>query len=484
MISSVDALTQRLNADPYRVDLLVERLLIHTARHDAEAARNDLATIQRLGVARTLGPSLARVVSGELRVTEEADHFLLFDPEVESAQLGWTLHLLRDGRSLADRFFGRLDRCLLIELSPHLSGFHHATSEVPGLAYIKLSPRASLVEHEAIITHELAHVYLSSGNRFIDEGIAVYFQARSTQGRFFIGTGFRTVALLKRAPADVLPLRAMLAHDARTDIFFDRLTPQPRRRELVYAASHAFIAHLLDTLGLPGLKALCASLRSCPAPAAHPALIERMLSFGIEALDRALFRAPQACDAVALSMDSATSPMSILWSALGPQELDTLIGRCRAALAFDSSSGAPKATLARALIRRVLEQRAEECAADFAESRSLVYDLSIDFNFPDRDRMLLEGWLAIAQTHAATSIPMRIVSWEKALDTFRRALMRYPDDPEVLCASAILHLRGPEEHGASRTLARSCLENVRRFEGWSALADSIEKAHEAPAHVQ
>jgi hypothetical protein len=480
MSTSVETLTRRLTVDPYRLDLLIERLLTCVARDDMESAHRDLAAIQRLGVARTFGPSLARLVAGELRVAAEPDHFLIFDPEVDAAQLGWTVHLLRDARSAADRFFGRLDRCLLIELSPQLSGFHHACSEVPGIAYIKLSPRASLTEHEAIIAHELAHVYLASGNRFVDEGIAVFFQARSHQGRFFIGAEFETVQVLKEAQGEVLPLRAMLAHDARADMYFDRLSPHPRRRQLVYAAAHAFVSYLLSTMGMPGLKALCASLRSSPACAAHPALIAKMLDIGIETLDQELFR-PRDLEQSTLASralpEANLSPASIMWSAMAPHELDVLVQRTREVLAQEASSIAAKAILARALVRRVLEQTAELCAADFAESRSLIYDLSIDFNFPDRDRMLLEGWLAIAQTHAATSVPMRIVSWEKALDTFRRGLARFPDDPEILCASAILHLRGPEEHGANRALALSCLSAVRRFEGWAALADSIEQAH-------
>jgi hypothetical protein len=125
----------------------------------------------------------------------------------------------------------------------------------------------------------------------------------------------------------------------------------------------------------------------------------------------------------------------------------------------------------------VLQTHAEACAADFAEARSLVHDLSVDSATSEKERALLDGWLAIAQTHAATSMAPRIVSWEKALDTFRHALARFPEDPEVLCASAVLHLRGPEQYGANRVLARTCLENLKRVPSWASLATAIERAH-------
>jgi len=263
------------------------------------------------------------------------------------------------------------------------------------------------------------------------------------------------------------------------DSSFERLVPYSKDKYFVYAAGYVLTAHLLSRLGIGGLKAFCATLRTSPSPAAHPALVEKILSVGVEALDRALYRSHSQPKASYLGLVGGTAPAAkILWSDFAPNELVALISVLREALARDASSVGAKAVLARALIRRMLDMREGRCAAEFAEARSLVHDLSVDFHFPEKDRLLLEGWLAIAQTHAATSTPVRIVSWEKALGTFRRALARYADDPEVLCGSAIRHLRGPEQHGANRALARTCLESVRRIEGWSALADAIERAHD------
>ena len=479
-LSEVENLTHRLDVDPYRADLLIERLLIRATHRDLQGAKADLTALQQLGAIHLFTTTLARLVSGELRVMEDAKVFLVFDPNVEAAWVGWTAQFLRDARAAGDRFFGSLDRVLLVELSTHRSAYQCALNEIPGVAYIKLAPRASLVEHEAIISHELAHVYLASGNRFLDEGIAAYFQAQTHRGRILVESELVSASALDETRGEVLPLRALLGYEARMDHSFERLVLYSKDKYLVYAAGYVLTAHLLNRLGIAGLKALCATLRTCPSPAAHPALVEKVLSTGVEALDRALFRKHALSKASFIGLVGGTAPAAkILWSELAPNELLALLKVLRETLARDSSSIGAKAVLARALIRRTLDMRAGRCAAEFAEARSLVHDLSVDFHFPEKERLLLEGWLAIAQTHAAISTPVRIISWEKALGTFRRALSRFGDDPEVLCASAILHLRGPEEHGANRALARSCLDTVRKIEGWAALADAIERAHDS-----
>jgi hypothetical protein len=136
-----------------------------------------------------------------------------------------------------------------------------------------------------------------------------------------------------------------------------------------------------------------------------------------------------------------------------------------------------KCNLVRLLVRRVLDKYARTPTADLAEARSLVYELNVDVACPERERLLLEGWVSIVQTCIAPSVAVRIVSWERAAEVLRKALGCFPEDGEVLCAAATLHLRGPEEYGADRTLARTCLERARQLQGWSDLADRLERNH-------
>ena len=58
---------------------------------------------------------------------------------------------------------------------------------------------------------------------------------------------------------------------------------------------------------------------------------------------------------------------------------------------------------------------------------------------------------------------------------FDRALEKFPDDPEVLSATAALHLRGPEDYGANRALARQCLEKLSAIEGWLMVSKALAR---------
>src|SRR5690606_5880924 len=116
-----------------------------------------------------------------------------------------------------------------------------------------------------------------------------------------------------------------------------------------------------------------------------------------------------------------------------------------------------KAALARAIVRRALDRRAETLIPDIAELQSLVHELRADGGLAERELTLLEGWLAVTEAIAAPNAIMRIVGWERAIASFRSALARFDGDGEVLCAAAAINLRGPVELGADRALARVCL---------------------------
>src|SRR5688572_19788889 len=269
----------------------------------------------------------------------------MFDPALEPAMIGWSMHFLRAARSSADQFFGPLQGCLVVEISQTLSGIHHASSEVPGIGYIKLSPRHSLVEHESVIAHEMAHVYLTSGNRFVDEGIAVFFQGRLHGGRIFVGTEFESMAVLDQSRDQVLPLRALLAHDGRHDVYFERLAPEGPCRNTVYAAGYALIAHLVECVRVPGLKALCATLRSCPLAASHPSMVSQFLGKGIEELDRILLKergGPAASSVISTAPREHVPAATLIWTPLTASAVNDLIVNLRARLIDDAAATAVK----------------------------------------------------------------------------------------------------------------------------------------------
>lgn len=479
--AQIEALSNALRADPYRPDLLVERLLLRCASGEHEAAREDLHVLERLGTARRLLPALGALLTGALRVRSSAGLYLLYASQLDIAHVELTEQCVQEALCDAWRFFAVPGPKLVVELTERLPGLHHAASDVAGIGYIKLSPLRSLGEYEAIVAHELAHLHLRSGNRFLDEGIAVFFQARHDRAAIFVGSRIDGEALLRAHGHAIPPLRAMLAYDARGDLFFEGLVPDAALRPGVYVAAHALVAHALECFGAGGLRRLCEALRAS-APAAHPALVARELGESIETLDRRLLRAPSIpgpADAPSAEEVEALTPASLFCSTYSADEAARQIAGLRSAVtAMPDAAYDPRGLLVRALARRVFVGTSGMPLADLAELRSLVHDLTSTPGLPERERVCLEVWQSLAEVHAAPSMAARISSWSRALEVCHSALAHHADDPEILCAVAALHAQGPVAYGANRACARACMEKARHAPGWSRWVESFERCLE------
>lgn len=477
----VQQLTAQLQADPYRMDVLIERLLLQAAHGEHAAAAADLAVLERLKLSAVLLRALRAALSGRLEVRPGADAYLLLSPGADAASRELAQRCLGEVLEDARRFFGPRPTRLIVEISAELAGLYHAAAPVPGIAHVKLSPLRSLAEYEAVIAHELAHVHFTSGNRFLDEAAAVFFQSRRDGGRIFIGAWLpeSAAAPLRQPPA---PLRALLAYDGRVDPYFERLLPPPLQRQLVYVAGCRLIEHLLECAGVVGLRRLGERVAASAAAAAHPACVAELLGEPVEVIERRLYPevgvgpvAAAAGPADAAAGPDAVQP-NVLWSQLTPRRLAAHIERLRASLAAHCAApGGLQAALVRGLARRVLTGTAAAPLADLAEMRSLMHDLDAARELPRPEQLLLRSWLAIAETHAAPSLAERILSWRRALATIGAALVELPDEAELLCAAVVLHQRGPIEYGADRALARRCLERARRDGAWRAAAEAIER---------
>lgn len=479
--AQIDALSGALRADPYRPDLLIERLLLHCGAARHEAAREDLHVLERLGVARRMLPALGALLTGALRVRCCAGVYLLYASQLDIAHVELTEQCVQDALCEAWRFFGVPGPKLVVELTERLPGLHHAASDVAGIGYIKLSPLRSLREYEAIVAHELAHLHLRSGNRFLDEGIAVFFQARHDRTSIFVGSRIDGETLLRTRGHAIPALRAMLAYDARSDLFFERLVPDAALRPCVYVAAHALVAHALDRLGMDGLRRLCEALQS-RAPSAHPSVVAHALGEPIESLDRRLLRASSgrgSSDALPMDELRALTPASVFCTPLSAEEAARQVAGLRAAVtAVSDPAHEPRGLLVRALARRVFVGASASPFADLAELRSLVHDLTSMPGLPERERVCLEVWQSLTEVHSAPSMAACISSWSRALEICRQALAHHADDPEILCAVAALHAQGPVAYGADRACARACMEKARHAPGWSRWVEAFERSLE------
>jgi len=478
LTDSIDRITDQLRADPYRPDLLVERIILCVAGGDAPATRGDLHFLRRMGCARTLVPTLEKIATGTGRIIVDDGAYLIFERKDGFLAVESFLPLFRSMRSEAHHFFGTPSCRFVIDASSEPGSVTHSSHEVPGIGYIRIVPRETREKSEQLLAHELAHIHLHSGNRFLDEGVAVMFQSRlARQGSVVVGPGIDVATSALPEAEDTLPLRAMLAYDARHDVYFDQLAPALPSKQLIYSAACATARHLFETIHRDGVETLFTMLRTTSDTAAHPAVVADYIDEDIESLDEQLFGRSHTAETAASSyFDNPSIPAAtIVWATLSPGELEDLIDQLRAPPAFNRPRIASRALLCRALTRRLLEDESQTPAADLAEARSLVCDLGLTPHLPSRDHLLLKGWLAIAEIHVASNAASQMVNWEKALSLFTTAQAKYPNDPEILCATAALHLRGPEAYGADHALARRYLNKAAQIEGWKELAQEVAR---------
>ncbi len=475
--TAIERITRELEKDPYRPDLIVERLILQAQLGNLLGIQADLAIVKRLGIARTLLPMLARLEMGTSRVETDRGAYLVIDVCTETDVVRTLIRHLREIRQKADRFFGRMDDKLVVELAPGPTGLYHASREVAGIGYVRLSLRNVMQDGTSVLAHELAHLYLTSSNRFFDEGLALTFQAHCHDGQIYLG---REVDLDPHPPRRLdqpFSLRALLAYDARNDVFFDRLAPDVHYKKAVYMSALTFARHVLEKLRMDGVKALCARLRAAPTTTVHPVLVAEALGERIEAIDDRLFQKPELTpvDFRICDHGGILPSTTIIWAELTPDDVNGLIDRLRRPMGDERLRIAAQACLARALVRRLMEDQSDAPLADVAELRTLVFEARESTYLLDREQILLQGWLAIAELRIAPTVPARLASWERALIAFDRALEKFPDDPEVLSATAALHLRGPEDYGANRALARQCLEKLSAIEGWLMVSKALAR---------
>ncbi|MES2934180.1 MAG: ATP-binding cassette domain-containing protein [Pseudomonadota bacterium] len=141
----------------------------------------------------------------------------------------------------------------LIELSSAGVNASFSIAVVDGLGFVHLDidnlykgEGYSGVSQRATISHEIAHCFLYSGNRFLDEGFATYIEClRQTRPLEEV------VAGLKEDP-NLPDIRTVLSLVGGDDHFFKNAYPQ--NPHLIYIKGIAFIDYIIEAFGVETLK--------------------------------------------------------------------------------------------------------------------------------------------------------------------------------------------------------------------------------------
>lgn len=177
---TLQALDDALRADPYRPCLLLERGLMRWSLGRSDWAEQDLKVLLAFHPKAGRTARILRLVNRGVSARRELGVFLLDWPH---EQVALTLDAIGSTRERLAQFgMNAPDTAMVLVWSADVA--HNTVSfEIPHAALIEVG--AEFVKRHTLrasLAHEIAHIYLRSGRRFLDEGWAFYVQHQVEPG--------------------------------------------------------------------------------------------------------------------------------------------------------------------------------------------------------------------------------------------------------------------------------------------------------------
>jgi len=245
------ALDARIISDHYDLGAILERLLLSAALGDFTAAKSDAKVFERLGFAARALSILSKVAHGEVPVVVAGPVYVVDAPgAVDTEALGATLN---DARIELARMINRPPKVTWVDFHDGPAYANITRLELPGVARISLSRQFQVQsDWPAILWHEAAHATMFAGVRFLDEGWAVWCQAKSgVKSEFPVrNTDLETYSLA--AQIEAMPLPRLLAYSGPDLIFGDLATSDHEWRS-IYVRAYRFFRAIHAKLGMGGV---------------------------------------------------------------------------------------------------------------------------------------------------------------------------------------------------------------------------------------
>lgn len=250
-----------LHGDPYDLPALLAALLQAKTDGNEEQAQQGFAILRRMAVNFAIIGALRQLEAGKLVCHAFAGRYWLCAPNLARSALQ-----AADGDLLAALNFGKEQlqlagkAPLIIFINPGFAAMSLAIFDLPGASCLQFPQ--SLLDSGKLrrwLWHEIGHCHLRCSQRFLDEGVATWFEY-SHEGQFDL-----TAAT---SAAGTLPdLRQVLQSGFSQGLTFEDEAQDEAQRAAFYPQAALLIADLYARLGADGLSQLFAGVRANPQQA-------------------------------------------------------------------------------------------------------------------------------------------------------------------------------------------------------------------------
>lgn len=251
-----------LAGDPYDLAALLRTLLAaHANAQQGQVEQGQIeqghAILQAMAVRCSFSPLLAGLRSGALLCHQLEGHFWLLPADFPAAALPDCAAQLARALHFGSQHLAVPVPQLVLHLSPDFAAMSYAAFDVAGLALLQF-PLLLWREQRLArwLWHETGHCHLRCGLRFLDEGLAAWFEYSHVTGQF-------DAAAAQQALQHVhpLPLAELLQPDFSQALAFEDAVSDEAQRAAIYPQGALLIDALWQRIGAAGLQQLFAALR-------------------------------------------------------------------------------------------------------------------------------------------------------------------------------------------------------------------------------
>ncbi|MFL6630845.1 MAG: ATP-binding cassette domain-containing protein [Massilia sp.] len=421
---------------------LAASFAVHAARADADAALASLGRMFDLRGRFPLYDGLRHAVARGDTVRAFGPVYFLGDgdcPEALQRDIADAVHF-------CESLLGIERPTIIVELSGELRGAHLTITSFPGLATIRLATSSTgypdRLRHAAC--HEVAHAFLSCGNRLLDEGWAHHVAHRFGADRDDGGDApcpFSLRSLLSKAAG-----RTMLFEDAGADV---------SHVHAISALGARVIASVVDRNGVAGVLEVFDRVSRSTSDAESCAIVEAALGVALDAFHRV-----QVSEAeLAALADDALEAGFRAYADETPEAFDPVVDRLLDAA--PSRHAAILDSLLSALIAKsvlILNLGGTVGDEELATIDMYFKDAGI---LPESRLWALRGHRAVLSLKLEKANFIKAATYnKKAMAAYERALALNGNDPDAVIGRALLFINTPGQYGGNAATGYDMLRGL------------------------